>query len=120
MAASAAMQNPPPSAAMQHPPAGGNPMVLDLAGILCRQQQPQLGSPEMPTVGSAGHHLRQCKPCAFLYKGQGCENGVQCAFCHLCEPGEKKNRRKEKKIMVQARRAGVPMSMVTGFRQMFA
>lgn len=58
---------------------------------------PVLGSPEMPTRGSAGHHLRNCKPCAFVDKG--CESGVDCRFCHLCEPGEKKRRKKEKLAM---------------------
>jgi hypothetical protein len=57
---------------------------------------PKLGSPEYPTVGSAGHHLRQCKPCAFVGV-KGCENGVECKFCHLCDSGEKKRRQKEKK-----------------------
>merc|ERR1712094_71253 len=36
-----------------------------------------LGTPEAPTVGSIGHSLGECKPCAFFYK-QGCQNGVQC------------------------------------------
>merc|ERR1712194_838494 len=40
--------------------------VLDLASLLAR---PQLGSAELPTLGSATHHLRQCKPCAFFWKG---------------------------------------------------
>jgi hypothetical protein len=59
---------------------------------------PQLGSADLPSVGSLGHYVHRCKPCAFFHK-MGCENGVQCNFCHLCEPGEKKRRRKEKKEM---------------------
>lgn len=55
-----------------------------------------LGMPPVPTVGSAGHLLGMCKPCAFVFKG-GCANGVECTFCHLCEPGEKKRRKKESK-----------------------
>jgi len=58
-------------------------------------QQPQLGSPEMPTVGSAGHALKKCRPCVFLWKESGCSNGTACTFCHLCGPGEHKQRRKE-------------------------
>jgi len=54
-----------------------------------------LGSAEMPTVGSAGHHLGTCKPCAFAFT-KGCGSGVSCQFCHLCEPGEKKRRQKLK------------------------
>jgi len=58
-------------------------------------QQPQLGSPEMPTVGSAGHALKKCRPCVFLWKESGCSNGTACTFCHLCGAGEHKQRRKE-------------------------
>lgn len=56
---------------------------------------PALGSPEMPSTGSAGHGGGRCKPCAFIHN-KGCENGIVCQFCHLCEPGEKKRRHKEK------------------------
>jgi len=55
----------------------------------------ELGSPELPTMGSAGHELGTCKPCAFLYS-KGCAKGVHCMFCHRCGPGEKKRRQKEK------------------------
>lgn len=73
-------------------PDQGTPQVLCLAGAL---GEPVLGSSELPTVGSAGHKWGACKPCAFLYK-RGCENGVECSFCHLCDSGEKKRRQKEK------------------------
>jgi hypothetical protein len=59
-------------------------------------QQFALGSPEMPTIGSSEHASGLCKPCSFFHKN-GCENGVQCIFCHLCEPNEKRRRQKEKK-----------------------
>lgn len=64
---------------------------------------PQLGSAELPSIGSLGHYMRRCKPCAFVTK-MGCANGTQCVFCHLCQPGEKKRRRKEKKSIVSAAR----------------
>eukprot|EP00928_Gymnodinium_smaydae_P091121 TRINITY_DN74821_c0_g1_i1.p1 TRINITY_DN74821_c0_g1~~TRINITY_DN74821_c0_g1_i1.p1 ORF type:complete len:288 (-),score=54.29 TRINITY_DN74821_c0_g1_i1:190-1053(-) len=64
--------------------------------------RPVLGSPEMPTVGSELHALGQCRPCAFAWKEEGCDNGVRCQFCHLCEPGEKKKRQKEKKAFMRA------------------
>lgn len=54
------------------------------------------------SVGSAGHHVGNCKPCAFLWKDPkqpGCENGRDCEFCHLCPPGEVKRRKKEKLMM---------------------
>merc|ERR1712232_1232732 len=50
---------------------------------------------EFPSKGSYGHYTGSCKPCAFLHN-RGCENGINCPFCHLCEEGEKKKRRKEK------------------------
>jgi len=48
----------------------------------------------VPSRGSALHKFGACKPCAFVGHGV-CRNGANCQFCHLCEPGEKKRRRKE-------------------------
>merc|ERR1711939_255019 len=59
--------------------------------------EPELGSFLMPTIGSLGHQVGRCKPCAFAHT-KGCADGVNCKFCHLCEPGEKKRRRKEKLV----------------------
>jgi len=62
----------------------------------------QQGHPEpLASVGSREHDLGTCKPCAFLHT-KGCENGESCSFCHLCEPGEKKRRRKDKMDMQKA------------------
>lgn len=76
------------------------PPVLLLANVIAEplsesSQAPPPGSPEMPTIGSAGHWTGDCKPCAFFYK-RGCTNGFQCTFCHLCDSGEKKRRQKSK------------------------
>jgi len=49
-----------------------------------------------PTLGSEGHSQGLCRPCAFLYT-KGCANGARCAYCHLCKPGEKKRRMKDKR-----------------------
>jgi hypothetical protein len=54
-----------------------------------------LGSAELPTVGSAAHRFGNCKPCAFVHT-KGCENGVDCPYCHICRPGEKKRRQRDK------------------------
>eukprot|EP00746_Dinoflagellata_sp_MGD_P160893 gnl/MRDRNA2_/MRDRNA2_87844_c0_seq1.p1 gnl/MRDRNA2_/MRDRNA2_87844_c0~~gnl/MRDRNA2_/MRDRNA2_87844_c0_seq1.p1 ORF type:complete len:283 (+),score=67.34 gnl/MRDRNA2_/MRDRNA2_87844_c0_seq1:82-930(+) len=52
------------------------------------------------SVGSAQHHLGTCKPCAFLWKdANGCQNGASCIFCHMCPPGEVKQRKKQKLAM---------------------
>merc|ERR1711877_14792 len=56
----------------------------------------EFGSTGLPTVGSAGHLLGTCKPCAFLHT-KGCSKGPECEFCHLCDSGERKRRQKEKK-----------------------
>jgi len=56
--------------------------------------EPVVGSKELPSRGSALHKWGACKPCAFVGNGV-CRNDVNCQFCHLCEPGEKKRRRKE-------------------------
>lgn len=66
--------------------------VLCLADALA---EPEVGSPELPTIGSKGHRLGTCKPCAF-YHTKGCGNGAGCIFCHLCPAGEKKRRQKDK------------------------
>lgn len=68
--------------------------VLHLADAI---DSPSLGSSELPTLGSAGHGLGNCKPCAFLDKG--CTSGTDCKFCHLCPADEKKRRKKEKLAM---------------------
>jgi hypothetical protein len=49
---------------------------------------------DLPSRGSALHKLGTCKPCAFVF--EGCNNGATCEFCHLCEPGERMRRKKEK------------------------
>lgn len=59
-----------------------------------------VGSSTMPTVGSAGHRLGTCKPCAFFHT-RGCGNGLNCIFCHLCQSGEKKRRQKVKRAAVK-------------------
>lgn len=62
---------------------------------------PTLGTVDYPCKGSILHHCGSCKPCAFYKlagdKG-GCKNQVDCEFCHLCDPGEKKRRRKERQV----------------------
>jgi len=85
----------------------GPPVLLLADAIAEPTQAPQLGSPEMPTIGSTGHWTGDCKPCAFFYK-RGCTNGTQCVFCHLCDSGEKKRRQKAKvQQLKEMRRQGV-------------
>lgn len=55
---------------------------------------------EVPNVGSGQHHLGMCKPCAFVNL-KGCRDGTECQFCHLCQCGEKKRRKKERASMMR-------------------
>lgn len=50
-------------------------------------------------IGSSAHHLGRCKPCAFLYKDDGCLSGAKCLYCHLCPPGEKQRRKRVMRAM---------------------
>ena len=60
-------------------------------------------SGDLPSLGSASHGTGLCKPCAFHHT-KGCQCGVNCTFCHLCLPGEKKRRQKEKQAVARAAR----------------
>jgi len=65
------------------------------AGDASSRAQPGVGSLELPSRGSVLHRWGACRPCAFVFQG-GCQNALDCQFCHLCEPGEKKRRKKER------------------------
>jgi len=57
-----------------------------------------------PSIGSQGHALGCCKPCTFFHT-RGCDNGDRCEFCHLCGPGEKRRRLREKRSARREARA---------------
>lgn len=60
------------------------------------------------SVGSAGHAAGTCRPCAWMHKSaEGCRNGADCEYCHLCPPGEVKKRKQEKmqRRYLESRRA---------------
>lgn len=88
--------------------------TVELAGVSARSivefaapsAEPQLGTGQqaLPSIGSAAHGVGNCKPCAFSYT-KGCENGIACHFCHLCDRGEKKRRQKGKKEAISAKRS---------------
>jgi hypothetical protein len=79
---------------MQRAPVLARPKAVTLR--LAEALEPVVGFAAIPTIGSAGHALRKCKPCAFAWKESGCQSGASCKFCHLCDPAEKKRRRKAK------------------------
>mmetsp|Transcript_44367 Transcript_44367/g.102487 ORF Transcript_44367/g.102487 Transcript_44367/m.102487 type:complete len:319 (-) Transcript_44367:285-1241(-) len=74
----------------------------------------------LPSVGSAKHlHRRgKCRPCAHVHSAEGCKNGAECTFCHLCPPGELKRRHKEKRQQkaqrLARRRAETAVAEATG------
>lgn len=51
--------------------------------------------------GSLQHHAGACRPCAWFWKPTGCENGVDCDYCHICPEGELKVRKKSKQAMLR-------------------
>jgi hypothetical protein len=84
---------PPPPPPPQGPPPSAAP-VLCLAEAL---PPAELCVDGLPSIGSQSHALGSCQPCAFFHT-QGCQNGKSCQFCHLCSPGEKKKRLREKRV----------------------
>jgi len=73
--------------------------------------QPQAPQRELPTdascvsLGSALHATGTCTPCAWFWKPQGCQNGLNCGRCHLCPKGEVRFRKKAKVSALQAAKA---------------
>eukprot|EP00747_Dinoflagellata_sp_TGD_P088908 gnl/TRDRNA2_/TRDRNA2_164156_c2_seq13.p1 gnl/TRDRNA2_/TRDRNA2_164156_c2~~gnl/TRDRNA2_/TRDRNA2_164156_c2_seq13.p1 ORF type:complete len:250 (-),score=51.21 gnl/TRDRNA2_/TRDRNA2_164156_c2_seq13:106-786(-) len=65
---------------------------------------PGLGS--LPSYGSMLHGTGQCRPCAWFWKAQGCQNGQECGHCHICPDGEIKAR-KRVKVAVMRMTAGM-------------
>lgn len=58
------------------------------------------------SVGSALHLSGGCKPCAWRWRPGGCTNGRHCRYCHLCEEGAVKRRKREKLIAARLASAG--------------
>lgn len=73
-------------------------VVLQLADCV---SQTQFGTPDCPSLGSAGHGAGLCKPCDFFHRNS-CRTGAACKFCHLCGPDENKRRKKQKQGIVRA------------------
>lgn len=58
---------------------------------------------DLPSIGSAGHHIGECRRCNFFAKGR-CQNGYSCEFCHLPHERQKLTRQ-EKRDQRAARQA---------------
>ncbi|CAJ1382142.1 unnamed protein product [Effrenium voratum] len=88
------LQAPPFAEVSAPPPPMQAPSVAcDLPKDSAKSDKVNIAS--IASVGSAGHDDGTCRPCAFIFK-KGCESGALCTFCHLCPPGEKKRRAKER------------------------
>mmetsp|Transcript_91063 Transcript_91063/g.167123 ORF Transcript_91063/g.167123 Transcript_91063/m.167123 type:complete len:206 (+) Transcript_91063:51-668(+) len=55
---------------------------------------PSARDQESSSIGSIGHHMGACRPCAWRWKPTGCVKAESCEFCHLCEDGVRKTRKK--------------------------
>ena len=42
----------------------------------------------LPSIGSAQHFNRACRPCAHIWRPKGCSKGLRCTYCHLCGEDE--------------------------------
>merc|ERR1719217_415942 len=85
-----------PSDSVPPPPIAAAPVAAGVLRLAEAIAPPELGSRELPSIGSMLHHKGGCRPCTFFHT-RGCENKEDCKFCHLCGPGEKKKRLKQLK-----------------------
>lgn len=86
---------------------GPPPGLIAKPEVAAESDQQAHSNQGVPSVGSASHP-HGCSPCAWFWKAQGCQNGVECRRCHLCPEGELKARKKSK---VAALRANKPVSI---------
>merc|ERR1719387_2964200 len=56
--------------------------------------------------GAVLHEGGTCRPCAWYWKPQGCHLGKDCCHCHMCERGEIKSRKRNKKLSLRAQEEG--------------
>eukprot|EP00927_Polykrikos_kofoidii_P064076 TRINITY_DN59101_c0_g1_i1.p1 TRINITY_DN59101_c0_g1~~TRINITY_DN59101_c0_g1_i1.p1 ORF type:complete len:195 (+),score=23.09 TRINITY_DN59101_c0_g1_i1:53-637(+) len=56
---------------------------------------------EMSSIGALEHGGGACRPCAWVWKQNGCKNGSDCTFCHSCPPGALKARRRQKTMTLK-------------------
>lgn len=59
------------------------------------------------SIGSEGHFGRNCKPCGWNRREGGCFKGATCEFCHLCDNGALKRKKKARLARLKERRRDV-------------
>jgi len=111
---------PEPPAGLPAEPAAGSARAKKTPVLMLSEAvpQPAVGSSELPTVGSQAHRWGTCSPCAYAHSSRGCKNGVECPFCHLCDPGELKRRQKMKRMTQRRQAAAGPGQEFAVFPQM--
>jgi len=57
------------------------------------------------SAGAISHDAGDCRPCAWNWKRSGCVKGIACEFCHMCNEGIVKLRKKEKLASLKHARA---------------
>lgn len=92
-------QTPPPLSCPSSPLAA-QPLLLQYPRLTLN-----LSKEIRPSVGSTLHREGRCTACAWFWKPQGCGNGQDCSYCHLCPPGEIRRRRKLKNAALRAQAA---------------
>jgi hypothetical protein len=71
------------------------------AALIAPSQHLCEGATDNPSY--LAHLNKECTPCNyFYYKADGCRQGADCPFCHLCPKGEIKRRKKERVRMLKA------------------
>lgn len=102
----------------EHEPARIRPIGGPFADIGNVPSQPStvslqagLAPPNLPSRGSQFHGTGKCRPCAWYWKPQKCQNKQDCGYCHLCPDGELKSRKKSK---VAAMRMGALLPAKSG------
>jgi hypothetical protein len=84
--ASSALQSSDLESSVDGPGAQGPGDARELA------QQEGLAAGDHPSVGSIRHELGACKPCLFVRTHVGCQNGMNCTFCHYLHKSKSKPR----------------------------
>lgn len=89
-----------------------------LLGLTSHSVAPETATPQPPislasaveqtsctsaSVGSINHGSGICRPCAFIHRTEGCQNGYDCSFCHACPVDAIKERKKAKRNARRAR-----------------
>lgn len=90
---------------------GSFPMAVQIPNVAAGEQffeelpspmSVKLSPPVLPSLGSSLHKVGKCRPCAWFWKPQGCQNGQECAHCHLCPVEEIKSRKRVKDIAMRS------------------